>query len=170
MSLSDARYILCDTLNPLKRVSFLLTDTVYGHAPGSPHTHPAALDFVFRQDNADQTDPAGGPCPGDYTAGDFPDGDKLIEECCIQHGFTLLALETDVDHIHCFVSAPPGWSPAVIAGLLKGYTSRRLRERYPKLKRQCGKEQLWTQAYYVGTAGSVSAEVIRRYIQECQGQ
>ena len=94
----------------------------------------------------------------------------LISECCDQHGFRLLALETDIDHVHCFVSAPPRWAPATIVGLLKGYTSRRLRERFPKLKRQCGKEQLWTQAYYVGTAGSVSAEVIRRYIQECQGQ
>ncbi|WP_366145714.1 IS200/IS605 family transposase [Acidiferrobacter sp.] len=94
----------------------------------------------------------------------------LIEECCIQHGFTLLALETDVDHVHCFVSAPPRWSPAIIVGLLKGYTSRKLREQFPRFKRQCGKDQLWTQAYYVGTAGSVSAEVIRRYIQECQGR
>ncbi|OQW85915.1 MAG: IS200/IS605 family transposase, partial [Rhodoferax ferrireducens] len=32
------------------------------------------------------------------------------------------------------------------------------------------KEQLWTSAYYVGTAGSVSAETIRRYIMECQGK
>jgi len=73
--------------------------------------------------------------------------------------------------IPCFgKTTPPRWSPAVIVGLLKGYTSRKLRELFPKLKRQCGKEQLWTQAYYVGTAGSVSAEVIRRYIQECQGK
>ncbi|AWP25028.1 IS200/IS605 family transposase [Acidiferrobacter sp. SPIII_3] len=95
---------------------------------------------------------------------------RLIADCCRQHGFTLLALETDVDHVHGFVSAPPRWSPAVIVGLLKGYTARKLREPFPQLKRQCGKEQLWTQAYYVGTAGSVSAEVIRRYIQECQDQ
>jgi len=27
-----------------------------------------------------------------------------------------------------------------------------------------------TQAYYVGTAGAVSAEIIRRYIQECPGE
>ena len=67
-----------------------------------------------------------------------------------------------------FVSAPPRWAPATIVGLFKGYTSRKLRERFPKLKRLCGREQLWTQAYYVGTAGAVSAEVIRRYIQECQ--
>ncbi|WP_079254234.1 transposase [Methylacidiphilum kamchatkense] len=55
-------------------------------------------------------------------------------------------------------------------GLLKGYTSRKLREQFPWLKKACGREQLWTQAYYVGTAGSVSAEVIRRYIHECQGK
>lgn len=67
-------------------------------------------------------------------------------------------------------TAKPRRSPAVIVGLLKGYTSRNLCEQFPKLKRQCGQEQLRTQAYYVGTAGSVSAEVIRRYIQECQGQ
>ncbi|MDD2676691.1 MAG: IS200/IS605 family transposase [Methylacidiphilaceae bacterium] len=95
---------------------------------------------------------------------------KLVAECCAHYGFRLLALETDRDHVHCFVSAPPRWAPATIVGLLKGYTSRRLRERFPKLKRLCGGDRLWTQAYYVGTAGAVSAEVIRRYIQECQGK
>jgi putative transposase len=73
-------------------------------------------------------------------------------------------------YIHVFVSAPPRVSPAQIANLLKGYTSRYLRERFPALIRKTGREQLWTQAYYVGTAGSVSAEVIRRYIAECQGK
>jgi basic membrane protein A and related proteins len=34
----------------------------------------------------------------------------------------------------------------------------------------CGKEHLWTQSYYVGTAGAVSAETIRRYISVCQGK
>lgn len=94
----------------------------------------------------------------------------LIAECCAHYGFALLALETAIDPVHCFVSAPPRWAPATIVGLLKGYTSRKLRERFPKLKRLCGKEQLWTQAYYVGTAGAVSAEVIRRYIADCQGR
>ena len=79
-------------------------------------------------------------------------------------------METDEDHIHVFVSAPPHFSPADIAGLLKGYSSEYLREKFPHLKKKCGKEYLWTQAYYVGTAGNVSAEVIRRYIEECQGK
>jgi putative transposase len=83
---------------------------------------------------------------------------------------TLLALETDEDHIHVFASAPPRFSPALIANLLKGYSSRYLREQFPQLKKMCGKEHLWTSSYYEGTAGNVSAEIIKRYIEECQGK
>jgi putative transposase len=95
---------------------------------------------------------------------------RLIAACCERQGVTLLAVETDEDHIHVFVSAPPRFSPALIANLLKGYSSRYLREKYPHLKKMCGKDHLWTSSYYVGTAGSVSAETIFRYISECQGK
>ena len=95
---------------------------------------------------------------------------RLIQESCERHGLTLLEIETDIDHVHVFVSAPPRFSPSQIANLLKGYSSKCLREQFPHLKKACGQEQLWTQSYYVGTAGSVSAEVIRRYISECQGK
>jgi len=93
-----------------------------------------------------------------------------IADCCATHGFKLIALETDVDHVHCFVSAPPKDSPAKIVGLLKGYSSRIVRQQFPLLAKKTGREQLWTSAYYVGTAGQMSAETIRRYISECQGK
>jgi len=93
-----------------------------------------------------------------------------LARCCKRHGFDLLAVETDVDHVHVFVSAAPRWAPATVVGLLKGSTSRDLRAEFPELKRLCGREQLWAQAYYVGTAGAVSAEVIRRYTTQCQGK
>jgi putative transposase len=93
-----------------------------------------------------------------------------IAACCAQHEFALLAVETDSDHVHVFVSAAPRWAPATIVGLLKGYSSRLLRQQFPELTRICGREQLWTQAYYVGTAGAVSADVIARYIKDCQGR
>jgi putative transposase len=91
-------------------------------------------------------------------------------ECCERNQLKLLALETDIDHVHVFVSAPPRYSPANIANLLKGYSSRFLRQKFPKLKKICGKDSLWTSAYYVGTAGAISAEVVRRYITDCQGK
>src|SRR2546425_13129480 len=43
---------------------------------------------------------------------------RLIAECCERQGLTLLALEIDEDHIHVLVSAPPRFSPALIANLL----------------------------------------------------
>lgn len=95
---------------------------------------------------------------------------RLITACCHKHGLTILTMETDEDHIHVCVSAPPRFSPALIANLLKGYSSRFLREKFPHLKKVCGKEHLWTSSYYVGTAGAVSAETIRRYSSECQGK
>ena len=95
---------------------------------------------------------------------------RLITECCERQGLTLLALETDLDHVHVFVSAPPRFSPALIANLLKGYSSRYLREKFPRLHKVCGKDHLWTSSYYVGTAGVVATETIRRYIMECPGK
>ena len=94
----------------------------------------------------------------------------LVHECAEKNDLTILALETDQDHVHVFVSAAPRYSPAQIANLLKGYTSRFLRQRFPFLKKKCGKDQLWTQAYYVGTAGQVTTEIVRKYIMDCQGK
>src|SRR5260370_25137599 len=95
---------------------------------------------------------------------------QLSTECSRKHGLTILGMETDEEHIHVFVSAPPRFRPAWIANLLKGYSSRFLREKFPHLKKVCGKDHLWTSSYYVGTAGAVSAETIRRYSSECQGK
>lgn len=96
---------------------------------------------------------------------------EAIAICCLTHGFELLALETDIDHVHCFVSAPPKDSPSKVVGLLKGYSSRIVRQRFPSLAKRTGKEQLWAGSYYVGIAGgAVSTETIRRYICDCQGK
>lgn len=69
---------------------------------------------------------------------------RLMTECCEQQGLTLLAVETESDHIPVGVSVLPRLSPAQIANVLKGSSSRFLREKFPHLKQVCGKEQLWT--------------------------
>ena len=94
----------------------------------------------------------------------------LIAEACARHDLTLISVETDMDHVHVFVSAPPAVSPSDIAKLLKGYSSKKLREDFPHLRKICGAEQLWAQSYYVGSVGDMSAETVRRYIEDCQGR
>ena len=48
---------------------------------------------------------------------------------------------------------------------LKGITGRKLFERFPKIRNQLWKGELWNHSYYVETIGSVSEENIRRYIE-----
>jgi putative transposase len=94
----------------------------------------------------------------------------LLAEIATQYGFEILAVEVMPDHVHLFVSAPPKFSPAEIVGLFKGITSRRLKNEYESVRRQYwGKHAtLWAEGYDVGTAGHVSAETIKRYIEESQ--
>jgi REP-associated tyrosine transposase len=95
---------------------------------------------------------------------------ELLAEIAAQYGFEILAVEVMPDHVHLFVSAPPKFSPAEIVRLFKGITSRRLKKEFESLRRQYWGEDatLWAEGYYVGTAGHVSAETIKRYIEESQ--
>jgi len=91
--------------------------------------------------------------------------ERILRNTAKQHGIEILALSIQPDHVHLFVSAPPRFSPAEIANLFKGVSARKLLEKFPELRT---KEGLWARSYYVGTAGNVSEETIRRYIEECQ--
>lgn len=79
-------------------------------------------------------------------------------------GVEIEAMEVMPDHVHLFVSAPPIYAPQELANRFKGYTSRVLRQEYPGLKSRL--PSLWSRSYYVGTAGAVTAEIVKRYIAE----
>lgn len=72
------------------------------------------------------------------------------------------ALEIMPDHVHLFVSAPPTEAPQHLANQFKGYTSRLLRQRFAHLRTRL--PSLWSRSYYVGSAGLVTEETIKRYI------
>jgi len=84
-------------------------------------------------------------------------------------GYKVLALEVMPDHLHLFISASPFDSPTNIVKVFKGVTALRLFKKFPELRKKYWKGKLWSPSYYVGTAGHVSAETIRRYIEEQKG-
>lgn len=79
------------------------------------------------------------------------------------------ALEVMPDHIHIFISAPPFQAPTDIVKILKGVTARQLFIEFPELKKKLWKGSIWSPSYYVGTAGAVSAETIKKYIEGQKG-
>jgi putative transposase len=80
----------------------------------------------------------------------------------------LVELVVRPDHVHLCAHFPPDLAPAQIAHRLKGATSHTLRAEFPSLKSRL--PSLWTTSYYVGTAGVISSETIRRYIEAQKGQ
>lgn len=90
----------------------------------------------------------------------------LLTQTAAEREYDVLGLEVMPDHVHIFLSAPPAISPALIAKVLKGASARRLFAMFPHLRRRLWGGPLWNPSYYVGTAGHVSAETIKRYIEE----
>jgi len=88
---------------------------------------------------------------------------QLIEIKTKELGIEILALEIMPDHVHLFVNCPPNISPDQIMFRIKGYTARILRKEFPSLLKL---PSMWTRVYFVSTAGNVSSETIKRYIQQ----
>jgi len=90
----------------------------------------------------------------------------LLAQTAADRGYDILGLEVIPDHVHIFLCAPPVVSPAIIAKVLKGASARRLFTMFPHLRRRLWGGHLWNPSYYIGTAGYMSAETIKRYIEE----
>ena len=80
---------------------------------------------------------------------------------CDKYGIEILAMECHVDHVHMFVSVLPQLSIPEIMKYIKGATSHQLRDEFIELQNM---PSLWTRSYFVSTAGNVSSETIKWYV------
>ena len=89
---------------------------------------------------------------------------ELLYEKAVALNVEIEGLEVMPDQVHLFVAVPPTDAPQHFANQFKGYTSRVLRQEFEHLRTQL--PCLWSRSYYVGSAGHVSADVIKKYIEE----
>ena len=87
---------------------------------------------------------------------------ELVNEKCKELEIEVIAIECDKDHAHLFLNCLPTLSPADIMKWIKGCTSKHIREEFTELSRS---DRLWTRSYFVSTAGNVSSETIKRYVE-----
>jgi len=91
--------------------------------------------------------------------------ENLLHTIAHQNHMDVLAVDVQPDHVHLFVSMPPTMSIAQSVKLFKGISARQLRLMYPQLRKRTRSDRLWAPSYYVGTAGHVSADTIKKYIE-----
>ena len=96
---------------------------------------------------------------------------ELMIECSENNDFIIETQEIDKDkpdHWHGMIRSSPSLSPSQIARSLKQYTAYHLWKEFPEYLSNFYwyDHKFWTRGYYVATIGNVSADAIRKYIEE----
>ncbi|MCK9576993.1 MAG: IS200/IS605 family transposase [Clostridia bacterium] len=89
---------------------------------------------------------------------------ELIIEKQEDYGYDVLDMEVMPDHVHLLLDVDPKIGIYSVITKIKGYTSKQLREEFPALKKRI--PTLWTHSKFVSSVGSVTLDVVKRYIEE----
>jgi Transposase and inactivated derivatives len=89
---------------------------------------------------------------------------QIIAVVAQEHQADLLSLEVMPDHVHILIGCDPQFGIHRLVKLLKGRSSRLLRQEFPVLKQKL--PTLWTNSYFVATVGGAPLSVIKQYIEE----
>ena len=89
---------------------------------------------------------------------------EILQEACSEYQAEIEELEIMPDHVHLLVSVDPQFGIHRLVKLLKGRSSRFLRQEFPALKRKL--PTLWTNSYFVATVGGAPLSVIKQYIEQ----
>src|SRR5436305_15344997 len=88
----------------------------------------------------------------------------IIFEVCQEHQAEVFKLEVLPDYVHLLVECDPPFGIHRLVRLIKGRSSRFLRQEFPVLKRKL--PTLWTTSYFVSTVGGAPLSVIKQYIEK----
>ena len=89
---------------------------------------------------------------------------KLIREKQEEYRYSILDMEVLEDHVHLLLDINPRDGVFTITNKIKGYTSHVLRKEFSELKSKL--PTLWTESKFISSVGSVTLEVVKKYIDE----
>lgn len=89
---------------------------------------------------------------------------EIIRQVCQECRAEVEELEVLLDHVHLLVSVDPQFGIHRLMKLIKGRSSRFLRQEFPALKRKL--PSLWTNSYFVATTGGAPLSLIKHYIEQ----
>jgi putative transposase len=86
----------------------------------------------------------------------------IIREVVQERQADVLEMEVMPDYVHLLVSVDPQFGIHRLVRLIKGRSSRLLRQEFPWLRSRL--PTLWTNSYFVATVGGAPRAVIKQYI------
>jgi putative transposase len=89
---------------------------------------------------------------------------ELILEKQEEFQYEVIDMEVLPDHVHLLIDVDPKVGVYTVVSKIKGYTSKQLREEFPELKKRL--PTLWTLSKFISSVGSVTLDVVKKYIEE----
>ena len=89
---------------------------------------------------------------------------QILREVCQEPQAEIEELEVMPDQVHLLASIDPQFGIHRLMKLVKGRSSRLLRQEFPVLKRKL--PTLWTNSYFVSTTGGAPLSVIKEYLEQ----
>ena len=71
-----------------------------------------------------------------------------------------------LDHVHLMLSIPPYIAVSRLVQHLKGESSRKLQMEFRQLGKVFWGQHLWAPGYFAATTGSVTDQVVKKYIED----
>ena len=87
---------------------------------------------------------------------------ELITQICQEIQADIIEMEIMPDHLHLLIEVDPQFGIHKAIKLIKGRTSRILRQEFPYLTTKL--PTLWTNSYFVSTVGGAPLEKIKEYV------
>lgn len=81
-----------------------------------------------------------------------------------EQNFKVLEMEVMPDHVHLLLDVDPTIGVNTLVGRIKGKTAHILCREYPEIRRRI--PTLWTRSKFIATVGSVSLDVVKKYIED----
>lgn len=85
-----------------------------------------------------------------------------------QYSFSILEMEIMPDHVHLLIDCNPRFGIMECVKVLKRISAHNMREEFPALKSKI--PSLWTRSVFISTVGTVSLDVVKKYIEDQKGK
>lgn len=89
---------------------------------------------------------------------------EILYETAKDNDIVIKSVEVMPDYVHIFIDINPQLPVHTAIRVLKGRSSRLLRDEFPWLKSKI--PSLWTRSYFCCTVGHINEATVQRYIEE----
>ncbi len=89
----------------------------------------------------------------------------MFYQCAEVNHWIIEELNIQEDHVHLLIQLRPSISVSKVVQIIKGGSSKKIREEFPELEEFLWGRNFWADGYFVETCGKLNEDAIRKYIK-----